>query len=76
MPTDLTKKYTVKGIMTLHNKVGQVLPTELTATTTGIARLQAEEAEEDAPLYNIAGQRVDKSYKGIVIKKGKKYVAR
>ena len=76
MPTDLTKKYTVKGIMTLHNKVGQVLPTELTATTTGIARLQAEEAEEDAPLYNMAGQRVDKSYKGIVIKKGKKYVAR
>ena len=76
MPTDLTKKYTVKGIMTLHNKAGQVLPTELTATTTGIARLQAEEAEEDAPLYNMAGQRVDKSYKGIVIKKGKKYVAR
>ena len=76
MPTDLTKKYTVKGIMTLHNKAGQVLPTELTATTTGIARLQAEEAEENAPLYNMAGQRVDKSYKGIVIKKGKKYVAR
>lgn len=76
MPTDLTKKYTVKGIMTLHNKAGQVLPTELTTTTTGIARLQAEEAEENAPLYNMAGQRVDKSYKGIVIKKGKKYVAR
>ena len=28
----------------------------------------------DAPVYNMMGQRVDKSQKGLVIYKGKKYV--
>ena len=27
-------------------------------------------------IYNIAGQRVDSSYKGVVIKNGKKYIAK
>lgn len=30
----------------------------------------------DAPLYNVAGQRVNKDYKGIVIQNGKKYINR
>lgn len=30
-------------------------------------------ANEDAPLYNLAGQRVNKSYKGYVVKKGQTY---
>lgn len=30
--------------------------------------------DADAPLYNLSGQRVNKSYKGIVVKKGKKYL--
>ena len=30
----------------------------------------------DAPLYNVAGQRVNKDYKGIVIQNGKKYITR
>ena len=28
----------------------------------------------DAPVYNMMGQRVDKSQKGLVIYKGRKYV--
>jgi hypothetical protein len=28
----------------------------------------------DAPVFNIMGQQVDKSHKGIVIYKGRKYV--
>ncbi|MDO5481608.1 MAG: hypothetical protein Q4F47_00970 [Bacteroidaceae bacterium] len=31
-------------------------------------------ADEDAPMYNTAGQIVDKSYKGIVIKNGVKFI--
>ena len=29
-----------------------------------------------AAIYNLAGQRVDKAYKGIVVKEGKKYIAK
>jgi hypothetical protein len=28
----------------------------------------------DAPIYNLSGQKVDKSYKGIVIQNGRKFV--
>jgi len=28
----------------------------------------------DAPMYNLSGQKVDKSYKGIVIQNGRKFV--
>ncbi len=31
-------------------------------------------ANLDTPVYNLNGQRVDSTYKGIVIKNGKKYV--
>ena len=31
-------------------------------------------AAKNAPVYNLAGQQVDASYKGVVIKNGKKYV--
>ena len=34
------------------------------------------EEDENAPMYNVAGQRVGPTYKGIVIKRGKKYVNR
>lgn len=37
-----------------------------------ISAVRAENA--NAPLYNLAGQRVDASFKGIVVKDGKKYV--
>ncbi|MCH5230830.1 MAG: fibronectin type III domain-containing protein [Muribaculaceae bacterium] len=35
-----------------------------------------DDKDEDAPIYNLMGIRVDESYKGIVIKNGKKYVQR
>ncbi len=39
---------------------------------TGIDSISADEAQDDATLYNIVGQKVNDSYKGIVIKNGKK----
>lgn len=41
--------------------------------TDGIANVKAE-LDADAPIYNLAGQKVDKSFKGIVIQNGKKVV--
>lgn len=39
---------------------------------TGINNTVAAPANDNAPMYNLAGQKVDNSYKGVVIKNGKK----
>lgn len=41
---------------------------------TGISSAVAADNNVNAPAYNLAGQKVDASYKGIVIKNGKKYM--
>lgn len=44
-------------------------------TTTGVRLMAFQESQmEDEPTYNLAGQRVGKDYKGIVIIRGKKYL--
>lgn len=43
-------------------------------STTSITSVKNEAAGNNAPMYNLAGQLVDKGYKGIVIKNGKKIV--
>ena len=45
-----------------------------TGNTTGIADVKAETVKVDAQMYNLAGQKVGKGYKGIVIKNGKKMI--
>lgn len=42
--------------------------------TTGIGQVEVEKGTENGAIYNLAGQCVDASYKGVVIKNGKKYV--
>ncbi len=42
-------------------------------TSTGINEAKAEEAD-NAPVFNLGGQRASKNGKAIVVKKGKKYV--
>ena len=41
---------------------------------TAIITIQAERSAKDGVMHNLAGQVVDKSYKGIVIMNGKKYM--
>lgn len=45
-------------------------------TTTAIDNVFSDDTQisADAPRYNLAGQRVGKDYKGVVIVKGKKYI--
>ena len=40
---------------------------------TGIATIQAKQADK-TDMYNLAGQKVDSGYKGLVIKNGKKMI--
>lgn len=46
----------------------------LNGTTTGITNITTDEAAKNAPVYNLAGQKVTKAYKGVVIKNGKKMI--
>ena len=43
-------------------------------TTTSIDNVVVKTIDENAPMYNLAGQRVNKNYKGVVIVNGKKYM--
>ncbi len=41
---------------------------------SGISNATVSKADVNAPIYNLAGQRVNKSFKGIAIQNGKKFV--
>ena len=47
---------------------------ELVKTGTGISSVNAAAAKKNGKTYNMAGQEVSSSAKGIIIKNGKKYV--
>lgn len=42
--------------------------------TTGIANIPSANTDNNAAIYSISGQRVNASYKGLVIKNGRKYI--
>ena len=46
----------------------------ITSGTSGIQTVKSETIDVNAPVYNLSGQQVDKSFKGVVIKNGKKMI--
>ncbi len=46
----------------------------LNGETTGINELKAQNAQFEGKIYNLAGQVVNKAYKGMVIMNGKKFI--
>ena len=59
-----------------ENKAKPLLFSFDTDETTGIENLRTETRAQDGFCYNLAGQRVGKDYKGLVIKNGKKYLVK
>ena len=53
---------------------GETYLYSLNGVTDGIEEVTMSTIDLNAPLYNVSGQRVDKTYKGIVIQNGKKHV--
>lgn len=47
---------------------------EVTYTSTNINNAIVEQGNENAPVYNLAGQRVNKDSKGVLIQNGKKFI--
>lgn len=55
----------------------ELLPVAVSDVSTGIGSVAADgEADADAPVYNLSGQRVSRDAKGIVIQSGKKTIRR
>ena len=71
------EKYTLTGIFgVIFNNNPGVLPIKAVEKfeSTGITNITTDEAAKNAPVYNLAGQKVTKAYKGVVIKNGKKMI--
>ena len=71
------KSYAITGYAIYVNgsttKYMNILPISV-ADPTGINGITTDTANENAPIYNLAGQRVNKHAKGILIQNGKKFV--
>ncbi len=73
--TESAMDYT--GILIPFKTWIELLPTVApTASTSNISAITSDEAAKNAPVYNLAGQRVGKNAKGVLIKNGKKYVVK
>ena len=66
---DTTATWSVRAA----NEMGGLCPAVTAGESTGIENIE-QAADDNAPMYNVAGQRVTKSAKGIVIQNGHKYV--
>ena len=67
--------YTVQGLFgQIFKDVPEILMTKKVAETTGINNITTDATLENAPAFNLAGQKVSKAYKGVVIKAGKKFI--
>lgn len=71
--TESAMDYT--GILIPYNSQIELAPT-VAPVATGINHISAAVDSADAPVYNLAGQRVGKNAKGVLIKNGKKYVVK
>ena len=67
------EKYNVVGLYgAIFKGTPEIIPTQaVVPTSTGISNITVTTAD-NAPAYNLAGQKVNAAYKGIVIKNGKK----
>lgn len=71
--------YDVTGVLVtakLSGKIVKELAPISTPVPTGINNITTEATDANASAYNLAGQRVGKNAKGVLIKNGKKYVVK
>lgn len=65
------KQYTIMG----NNWQLGIQGVKFTGGTNGIQNISdAKNFNRNAPIYNLAGQRVDKNYRGVVIQDGRKFI--
>ena len=70
----------VYGQLKLYNNSNQINTGSsiysVNSVTTGVNGITTDEADTNAPVFNLAGQRVNGNFKGVVIQNGKKFFNR
>lgn len=69
--------YTVTGVVVWFDTTLEIAPrsaADIVGVPTSINNITNEALNENAPIFNLAGQRVNKNAKGILIQNGKKFV--
>ena len=68
----------VKGLLKKYGETYEIDKNNqlysLNGATSGISNITTDAANANAPVFNLAGQKVGKAYKGVVIKAGKKFI--
>lgn len=76
--SNIGKEVMVKGkILKYMNRVGikETSAYQIDEILVGISNIISDtDNDMDAPAYNLAGQRVGKNYRGVVVKNGKKFI--
>lgn len=67
-------KYTLTGMGAVYKTTNQLYLTSFTKEDLNNINLTTADANADAPVYNLKGQKVEAGYKGLVIKNGKKMI--
>ena len=57
-------------------KIDKSAPYKYGTDPSGIINVKEDAVKNNGAIYNLAGQRVSKDYKGIVVKNGKKYIVK
>ena len=75
---DILPSYVVWiGIQDVNAKLSMVFDGDYELPeTNGIADAAEQEASSSVPAYNLSGQRVGSNYRGMIIKNGRKYIAK
>lgn len=71
------KTYTITGVVVWFNTTLEIAPrseADIVSVPTAISDIKAGAINANAPIYNLAGQRVNKTAKGILIQNGKKFM--
>ena len=77
LPTGKTGQLYVKYTNADEQEVATETPYNFTVNENVSTAVELVDADlHDAAIYNVFGQKVDETYKGIVIKNGKKYIQR
>ena len=73
-PFRIDQSCVVKAVSRRYEGESDIIEKTFTKDVTGITAAQTQATDTDTQTYNMAGQRVGKGYKGIVIEKGHKVV--
>jgi len=65
-----------EGTKNFWVKIDKSAPYQYGTDPSGIINVKEDAAKSNDAIYNLAGQRVSKDYKGIVVKNGKKYITK